>query len=107
MTDQTVIVKDHFYDQKFNLYNAAIFIVRDPYKTMLAEFKRQKTASHVGVVDSETIKKGKRINYVTSYLKALYKFKNYFCETKSFILAIHFVHVYYSVLVVILFIKSV
>jgi len=57
MTDQTVIVKDHFYDQKFNLYNAAIFIVRDPYKTMLAEFKRQKTASHVGVVDSETIKK--------------------------------------------------
>ena len=59
MTQQTLIVKDHFYDHKFHLYNAAIFIVRNPYHTMLAEFKRQKTLSHVGEVDVETIKKGK------------------------------------------------
>ena len=70
MTQQTLIVKDHFYDQKFHLYNAAIFIVRNPYDTMLAEFKRQKTSSHVGVVDIETIKKGKLDfpNFNCSYL---------------------------------------
>ena len=71
MTDQTVIVKDHFYDQRFHLYNAAIFIVRNPYDSMIAEFQRQKTSDHIGVIDREIIKKGKQINYETSYFKAL------------------------------------
>jgi len=63
-TSKTVIIKDHFFGVKNEVpsdvskfYSAVIFIVRNPYDTVISDFQRIKTDSHTGVVNFENVKK--------------------------------------------------
>jgi len=56
MTRGGILIKHHLYEDELKRFNAIVFIIRDPYQSMISEFQRQKTKSHTGVVEKDRFK---------------------------------------------------
>ena len=54
-----MLIKDHLYGKQLGEYTAAVFVVRDPYHSSIAEFKRQSTTLHTGTVDMKKMETGR------------------------------------------------